>query len=347
MQLRLTPSLREGPLYMRREWHAITTVMKAQLLLVRRRALTLVVLALLGGGFLLATGFHLVLYVFATLPVSAQTCPTASASSQQVSQAPPCVSETPQQQAEQKLLRQEVLREQETTLTFPMSLNLGGDTLLSLGVLLLCIFVAVFVGSDYQAGTQRLVFLRGVPLTRFVCAQCVMLLLIVAIVSAALLMAGALLGCVVGPLLGGKLSLPSLQGWGELALYWLGICVSLWLHALLSLLFTTLGRSMGGGIAGSIGYLFIQGMLLPPLTSMLSALPASGFTALLRYLPALFLGTASRTLLEALASRPLALAASAAPSSASTALAGAVLLCYGLISGGVSLWLVRKRDVAL
>ncbi|MBX5458514.1 MAG: hypothetical protein IRZ31_16605 [Thermogemmatispora sp.] len=347
MQSRLAPLLTEGPLYIRIRWHAITTVMKAQLLLVRRRVLSLVVLALLGGGFLLATGFHLVLYVFATLPVSAQACPTASTSAQQVSQAPPCVSETPQQQAEQKLLRQEVLREQETTLTFPMSLSLGGDTLLSLGVLLLCIFVAIFVGSDYQAGTQRLVFLRGVPLTRFVCAQCAMLLLILVIVNAALLMAGALLGCVIGPLLGGKLSPLSLQGWGELALYWLGICMSLWLYALLSVLFTTLGRSIGAGIAGSIGYLFIQGMLLPPLTSMLSALPDSGFTTLLRHLPALFLGPASHTLLEALASRPLPLVASATPSSASTALAGAVLLCYGLISGGVSLWLVQKRDVAL
>jgi hypothetical protein len=244
--LSLVPSLAEGHLYIRTKWRAITTVIKAQLLLVRRRTLTLVVLTLLGAGFLLATGFHLALYVVAALPVPTQTCPTARApSDKEVSQASLCVSETPQQQAEQKLLRQEVLHEQVAVLTFPMSLSLGGDTLLSLGALLLCIFVAVFVGSDYQSGTQRLVFLSGVPLARFVCAQCVLLLLLLVIASAMLLTAGALVGFVVGPLLGGKLSLPSLEGWGELALYWLGICVSLWLYALLSLLFTTLGRSVG------------------------------------------------------------------------------------------------------
>jgi hypothetical protein len=98
---------------------------------------------------------------------------------------------------------------------------------------------------------------------------------------------------------------------------------------------------------GSVGYLFIQGMLLPPLTSMRGSLSDSGFAALLRHLPALFLGTACRTLLEALASHPLALAASRASLGASTALTATVLLCYGLISGGLSLWLVGRREVAL
>src|SRR5579875_1843053 len=95
----------------------VVPLMQAQLMLMRKRPLTLILLILLGCGFILTTGFHLALYAFAILPVTSNTCPATS--SQQGGQSVPCFTETPQQQEQQKLLRQEVLREQKNALAFP------------------------------------------------------------------------------------------------------------------------------------------------------------------------------------------------------------------------------------
>ena len=326
------------------ELHQVLLLVQAQWSLIWKRPLTQVLAWILLGSFIITIGFHLVLFALATLPASNDNCTAATQNATKSQNETPCLVLTPQQKAQQQSIKIELLHEQQQILAFPGSLGLAGADMLSIGVLLFCILVASVVGSEYHYGTQVVAFSRGVRRYHLFTAQAVTFGLIAVALTVASLLGSSLTGFIFGPVVGGHIAWPSLQGWGEIALYGLTLTMCLWMYSLLTLFITTLGRSVSMGMAGIVGYLALQALLLPSLIPIISSLPKGFLTPVFQQIPTLFLSTMSKTLLSMTTSNPIALSSPQNLSSHAVVQLGVVWGCYVILTVGASLLLLQKRE---
>jgi ABC-type transport system involved in multi-copper enzyme maturation permease subunit len=355
----MTPTVSEQPTYTMMptgSWLAHTWRMtRWTLRLARRRLMSKILASILLGGFLILIAFLLLALVGLRAASSTQVgCqPTPSSintpapdSTPTSDQNPtPCTSTTPDQ-GQQGLAGADQAFAQ--LLTFPDNLAVIGGYTTFMGTILLCILAGALIGNEYSFGTQRLALSRGVSRAQLIVSQVWALALLALIVSGFMIWLAALFGLTIGPLVGGTLSVPSLADLGQLLLFWLALALDLLAYALIALLLATLGRSTAAGIAGSLGYITFEAVVLPIL--VLVAVGLGGTT-----------GTTMITIYHSLLGPNLAVvlagveAALLHPSSSANATPGvsdipliqgllvSLLYCAALI--GLSYWLVRKRDV--
>ncbi|HEY7356214.1 MAG TPA: ABC transporter permease [Ktedonobacterales bacterium] len=324
--------------------------------LARRRLMSKILLAILLIGFALVMGLVFLSAVVisnVSTSVISSSCATPDTTSQPGDNGAgnPCDPATIQQ--DQQSLQDDKNQELQL-LTFPTILGIAGGYTGFMGVVLLCILAGAVIGGEYSYGTQRLALSRGVSRAQVLAGQIGALALLALVVSAGMLLLGALLGFVLGPALGASIPAIPTDGLLQLLEFWLVIALQLFAYALIALLLGTLGRSTAAGIAGSLGYLIVEVIVLSILTTIALEVSFSdpNFSNALSHVQAFFLGPNISALLSGVNQTPLDLGGQ--NSSVASALAMyvipplqglAVSLLYCILLGGLSYWVLRKRDV--
>lgn len=238
-------------------------------------------------------------------------------------------------------------------LTFPNTLLVAGIYVSRIGPLLLCILAGALVGSEYNFGTLRLVLSRGTSRAQLLAAQVVTLALLALGTVGGMLLLSALVGVTLGPLLGGSLAALPAGGTEEILLYWLALSLQFFAYTLIALFFATLGRSIVAGIAFSLGYLFLEGIIVAIFVVTGTALH-SDLGIKLTHVPDWLIGINTTGLIDQVGSSPLGfsllgLSGNSGVSNPSAALPVGhtlpIILIYCAAFVGVSYWLLRRRDV--
>ena len=355
----MNPGVSQQPavlLAVRESWLAHTWSLTLwNLRLARRRLMSKILAAILLLFFLIFIFFLLIALL------------TERAATQTVTACPPspistAASNTPSQPSQQSCTPGSTGQDQQTqpidqqltqTLTFPDSLETAGGYTTFMGTILLCILAGALIGNEYSFGTQRLALSRGVSRAQLIAAQVAGLALLALIVSGAMLLLGTLFGVTLGPVVGGSIPAISLAGWGQLFLYWLVVALYLLAYALIALLLGTLGRSTAVGIAGSLGYIIFELIIVPILVGVTLGFQGDvGATA--QFVHHALLGPNLAALVTGVTQSPLNLSGTSSSGSSNldigfSAIPPAqgllVALLYCMVLVGLSYWLVRKRDV--
>jgi ABC-type transport system involved in multi-copper enzyme maturation permease subunit len=347
------PTPRANNDWLRHTWRLVGWNLK----LARRRLMSKILLAILLTGFALVMlallGLYLVLNNASTASLSTgcPATPVATSTPGSIDNTPAgCDPETIQQ--EQAALQS--ARDQELAfLTFPTVLAPVSGYLGFMGIILLCILAGALVGNEYSFGTQRLALSRGLSRAQVLVGQVGALAALALIVSGAMLMLSALIGFTLGPLLGGSISDIPPIGLLQILGFWLVISLHLFAYALIALLLATLGRSSAAGIAGSLGYVLFETIVVSIVTAVAFSLSDTTFGDALSHVPAFFLGPNLDGLLSGVNQSPLDLGGASSASSSTPAIGPViaplqglfVALLYCVVLVGLSYWALRKRDV--
>jgi ABC-type transport system involved in multi-copper enzyme maturation permease subunit len=295
-----------------------------EVFLARRRAMSKVLAGILLGGYLLIVGFIVLAYVT-----------TLNRGASEVELQP--------------------IRD---LLTFPGSLVVGGIYAARLAPLLVCILSGALIGSEYGFSTQRLAFARGVGRGQMLTAQVTALGIVALAISVGSLLLAALVGVTIGPAVGGTISGPAQGSWQEIGTYTLVLSLILWIYSLLALFFATLGRSVAAGIGLALGWLFIVDNVLTSILQLLGTIPGD-FFRFIAHIPDWLLGVNTSVLKVATSNSPLQFGVlDAGPNTSGSPLniynpvtalpawhALLVIFGYAAVLVGVSYWLLRTRDV--
>ncbi|HLY30658.1 MAG TPA: hypothetical protein VKQ36_06495 [Ktedonobacterales bacterium] len=275
-----------------------------------------------------------------TTPVSTAQ-PSSNGSSTFVCQAP-TPAEAQQAQAAQQQAADQF---RDTLLLFPGSLEVAATYTSYLGVLLLAILAGALVGGEYGFTVLRLSVSRGVTRAQHFIGQAAAMGIISLIISAGMLLLGALIGVTIGPLLGGSLLAPSPRGIVELLGYWLALALNLFAYATLAQSFATLTKSTAGGIGISLAYVIVETVATGLLTTIGLALTVIGNTSgpFLQHIPDWFMGNALGALRQYAGAYPYSLAVGTAPMTLAQALLVPVGYCAVLLGGAYLVF--RRRDI--
>ncbi len=320
------------------------------LFLARRRLMSKVLLVLLLLGLaLLIGGQAIAVALTSTVTFSSDTaCPPTSVATSPATPGPgdgskqPCIGPSPAEQEQEQQAQQAARDELRANLTFPTILGPVAGFLTFLGVILLCILLGTLVGSEYGFGTQRLALARGISRAQVLLAQVLAMALLALLVVVLAFVLSALAGLVIGPALGGNLQSVSLAGLGEIVTVGLATALTLFAYGSIALFLATLARSTAAGIAGSLGYLLVELIVLPIVVAIAGAV--GGDTGRnLSHLRDVFLSTNASSMITGVSGSPLDLGGG---NTVVDPLQGLlVTLAYCAVCIGVSYWLLRTRDV--
>jgi ABC-type transport system involved in multi-copper enzyme maturation permease subunit len=320
-------------------------LMRWNLFTVRKRLMSKILLAIAVLGFALVIGFQLLAYDAIThAPTSAQGCATAAA--QSGGSSVECGQISPEQQQQEQQRQQQFISDERARMTFPQSLGVAGSYISFMGVILLCILAGSLTGGEYGFGTVRLALSRGVGRAQMVVAQVAALAALALALAAAILVLGAISGFIVGPSLGA--TIPSIPGggWLEIAEYWLAVSLNLFAFELVAFFIATLGRSTAAGIAASLGYVLLEGIVGGILVAISKNVPGD-ISAFLGHVPEWFLGINAAAVSTNAAQSPIDLGVSASSVlvQLETWRGLLVTLGYCMLLVGLSYLFVRQRDV--
>jgi hypothetical protein len=179
-----------------------------------------------------------------------------------------------------------------------------------------------------------------------VVAQVVALAIMALGLALGLLLLDALAGVIVGPSLGGVIPAIPGGGWVEFAAYLLAVALNLFAFELVAFFIATLGRSTAAGIAASLGYVLLEGIVAGILVAIGQALQ-SDFGTFLAHVPDWFLGPNAATVGGNASQSPvdLGISTNSVAVQLTTAHALLVTLAYCVVLSGLGYLLVRQRDV--
>lgn len=308
-----------------------------ELFLAWRRVMAKVLLGILLGVFVIVLSFVMIGYISVASqpdPATYMRCPP---------QAQGCVDPNP---AEIEAIRQQ--QQQEVNgirdlLTFPTSLNLTGNYVRVMGLIVLAVLAGTLIGSEYGFGTQRLVFARGVSRGQMLTAQVLALAVLSLVTAGLMLLVGMLVGLILGPALGAALSLPSLGAWIEIVKFWVAVSLYLFGYTLVALFAATLGRGTAAGIALALGFMLLE-IVAGSILSVVGLILRNDTGEKLQRIPDWFLGNNAGALVGHAGQYPLDLA-SAPPSELTFVRALFTVLVYAAVFIGGSYLLLRSRDV--
>lgn len=318
------------------------------LFLAWRRLMSKILLILLLLGLALLIGGQMLFYLLiSSVPISSGTaCPTPAATSQ-LTPGPgtgtqqPCVGPSPEEEQQTRQAQQEVAASLRKDLSFPTILGPVSGFLGFFGVILLCILVGALVGGEYGFGTQRLALARGISRAQVLVAQVMALAVLALLIVGGIFALSSLAGLLLGSVLQADSPLLSLAGWGELITIWLATSLILFAYGLIALFLATLGRSTATGIAGSLGYLLVE-LIVIPIVVAVAGIIGGDTGKLLAQIQNLFLSTNTAAMLAGAASTPLNLSGGGGEAALRGLL---VTLAYCALCVGLSYWLLRQRDI--
>jgi len=310
------------------------TLIRVNLYLTRRRAMSKVLLAILLGLFAVIVGF-LVLGFY-----SVSNTPTTSFSSCGPREAQ-C---QPESQAQLEQRKQTAVDSIRATMTFPTSLAISGGYTGFVGALLIAILGGTLVGSEYGIGTVRLSLSRGLARSQILLAQVSALALVALGTVFSMLVIGALVGVTLGPALGATLPSLTAEGVRELLVFGLALSLQLGVYAFVALFFATLGRSAAAGIGAAIGLLFLEFVATNIVFPIVGALLTGDWGVRIQHVPDWFLGNNVGALTAHAGEAPIGLTQVSA-STLDLTHAALVVAAYVVALIGGSYALFRVRDV--
>jgi len=230
------------------------TLMRVNLYLAWRRAMSKVLLAILVGLFALIVGFFVIEYNAVSGTPASTFSPGCGPRNAQCQPEPPAALEA---------RKQSILTSIRTTVSLPASLGVAGGYTGFVGALLIAILAGTLVGSEYGLGTLRLSLARGLGRVQVLAGQVAALVVLALVTGLGMLLVGLLVGVTVGPALGATIPNASADGLREGTVYGLAVSLQLFVYTLFALGFATLGRSAAAGIGGAIGLLFLETVATP------------------------------------------------------------------------------------
>lgn len=317
----------------------------------RRRLMSKVLLGILAGGFILVLGFVLIAYVATSNnPPQSQVCPPAALQTQAAQQGAPngpsCFEMSQQELAQARTQWQQQVQTVRQELTFPTVLSLAGGYTAFMGLVLLVILGGSIVGGEYGSGTIRLSLARGVGRGQLIAAQVVALAILALFTMAVTLVLSSLFGLTVGPAIGGKIPAFPAGGVLEVLGYWGLLSFQIFAYALIGLFMGTLARSTAAAIAVPLGFYIFETIVGSILIGLSFAIGGT-FGDALKHVPDWFLGTNVGTLSTNVAQAPVdfGVSTSSVAAQVSTGHAVVVSLAYCVVLVGLSVLILRGRDV--
>ncbi len=228
--------------------------------------------------------------------------------------------------------QQEQIEQQHAVFTLPGSISTALGTAQSMGVILFAIFTASVIGTEYGWGTIRLVLAVGTRRWHYLSGK-LALLALAALGSLVLMVPFSIVSSLIVANLAGSVE------FGFLSLGFLGdvvadvgrIWFAIWPYIALAAVFTVLSRSSAAGIALTIGYYFIEQIMVAQLLAF------DWFQTVADYM----LGRNVTAWMMGMSNNQGATGGEL-PSQLHAAL---VLLVYILVLGGLALWLFQRRDI--
>lgn len=240
--------------------------------------------------------------------------------------------------------RQLIVEGTSTPLRLPEALNVAVEYGLIAGVVLLVILVGSVAGGEYNAGTIRLLFIRGPTRTQFLIAKLGTSFIVIVIGMLLMIVPGILAGQLLNPVSGIAQTGAFWSGaWlGHALLYLLIAMLNWFMFAVIAIFFATLGRSTAAGVVAGIGWLFAEPILGAVLT-LLGDVSRGAGGAILKAIPNYFISTNFDALLND-QRQYLSLGAISTPA-VSVSHAIIVLLVYFALFIGLTWWINKRRDV--
>jgi ABC-2 type transport system permease protein len=286
---------------------AVTKIIRAELLKLRKRSLTWILLYVLIGIMIL---LHSLLYLVSKITIPGQTGPGPG--------------------------------DLQSLLGLPMSLPFALTILTSFGAVLAVILTASSIGNEYNWRTLRIALISSESRLKFLGAKLISIAVLILIGMVIGLATGFVMGLITTAIGGNTFDFSFLTGtylWDQFVQFWRTFFVIL-PFALLGALFAIVGRSAMPGIAIGIGILFLE----PIITTFMSLaggtvakIPDYLFTANVNTINAL-----NKLPIPGGFSGGFGSSTTQMPS---VTHAFVVLSVYIVIFAGVAFFLFRKRDV--
>jgi ABC-type transport system involved in multi-copper enzyme maturation permease subunit len=181
-------------------------------------------------------------------------------------------------------------------LTFPASIEGAQSYLGLLGPILLCVLAGAVLGSEYTYGTQRQQLGRGLSRAQVLTGQIVAMAIIALFTAALMFILSTLVGVTLGPATGTSLSALTVTQWEGVILFWLAEAASLFIYMLIATFMATLGKSVVAGIAFSLGFVLLEGVLSTVFTFLAFGFRNSQFSNILVNVPKWFPGNSGSVL---------------------------------------------------
>lgn len=318
----------------------------------RRRLMSKVLLGILLGGLVLVLGFVLIAYVaISNNPPQSQVCPPAAVQTQAAQSGNPagpssCFDMNSQELAQAHAQWQQQVNAERQILTFPKILSVAGGYSAFMGLVLLVILAGSIVGGEYGSSTIRLSLARGVGRGQLIAAQVVALAILALIAMGVTLALGIVVGVTLGPAIGGTMPAFPAGGYLELLGYWGTLSFQIFAYALIGLFMGTLARSTAAAIAVPLGFYIFETLVGGILVAISFAI-GGNFGDFLKHVPDWFLGTNVGTLSTNVAQSPVdfGMSTSSLTAPVSTGHALLVSLAYCVVLVGLSVLILRRRDV--
>jgi ABC-type transport system involved in multi-copper enzyme maturation permease subunit len=284
----------------------------------------------------------LVAIVIASEPASSLLPPPCSSVSDPLTQ--PCLAHPPTQsdlaRAEQE--KQDRVIAFSEPLRLPTSIGTANQVVQSFGLVLIVILAGTIVGGEYNVGTIRLMFTRGPTRTQFLLSKIGAVLTCIAFGVVGGILLGVVSGAIMNLFTGIGVNFHFLTGiWiVQVLLLMLAAMLALFVYAMMAICLSTLGRATAAGVAGTLVWWVLEG-LLGSLFSFAGGQLKGFIGDFLRAIPDYFIGNNVSALLGNQGGPVFG----GTPSQLSDVHAILVILAYLALFIGLSWWVNERRDI--
>jgi ABC-2 type transport system permease protein len=221
------------------------------------------------------------------------------------------------------------LAEEYQSMTLPGSIPTSAGLGVTVGLILIAVLAASYVGTEYGWGTLRTALVRGIGRWQFVASKLLLLALLAAAALLVLCVATAISSTAAGSIAPAPATTLAAPSWGHAAVILVKGWVALTAFSVLAVFTTVLTRSSAAGMAIAIGYYLAESITVSILSGLVS-----------------WLDTVAHYLFGANLVAWANLEFFGAGASSVTPLhAFLVLLVYAVVLAALSFWIFERRDV--
>lgn len=253
-----------------------------------------------------------------------------------------CTNQSPTQ-ADLNRVKQNELTLISSPLHLPESLNIGIQTISTVGLVLIIILTSTIVGGEYGVGTIRLMFTRGPTRTQFFLAKIGAILVCIILGVIVTVPVGILVGALLNLITGIGINFSFFTGsWLLHSILKLFITMfGLFMFAMIALCFSTLGKATAAGVAGALVWWGLE-TILAVLLLVMSNVTTGPLAELAKAIPNYFISNSISTLSQ---NQSHYISSSTPAGAMPDWQALIVLAVYLIVFIGIAWWVNQKRDV--